>query len=512
MDFRNLLLAGVWLGCVKPAVNSILQPVLDKLYSLSTEGVQLKTPNGPKTLKARLLACVFDLPAKAMSLNFTQWNGAYGCNCCLDVGVHESHRRLYLPNAEHKIRCEKDVMRYAGEAVCKNRPVYGVKGNSVLTPHLNIVKDIPIDYMHAVLEGVTKTLLCKMWMDGRHSNLLFYLARNTKEIDSLLLAIKPPHEFRRSPRCIGTVKYWKASELRAFLLCYAISVLMEFLPADYIHHLSLLVKSIHILLSGTIHSADLRHAKCMLSTFYRTAPLLYPNELCTMNVHSLIHLCDSVQRCGPLWAISCFGFESMNGDLKRHCHGTRNVLPQLVRNVRFHQTISRQKKSKSSDGIRGRIVHKPLKSKYISALEARDLPISNTTLPVFPRYKLKGVVYHVWSEKRLRNSSTCRFLGVDGLILYGSIRCFCLCDKKPIAIIATFLSVRDTIDSLRAASTVQELNDYSMVNPCIYSAEKLSTSWDIQAVPISSIMVKCVHVPSQLCDYIIPLPNTYEHH
>lgn len=110
----------------------------------------------------------------------------------------------YLPDEGHVLRSEQDVTRSASQAIRLNRPVHGVKGVSVFTPYLNIVKDIPIDYMHAVLEGVTRTLLCKMWMDGRHRNLRFYLLQSVKQIDELLLAIKPPHEFRRSPRCIQT--------------------------------------------------------------------------------------------------------------------------------------------------------------------------------------------------------------------------------------------------------------------------------------------------------------------
>lgn len=497
---------------MKPDVSIILKPVLDRIYSLSTEGIQITTPIGPKNLKARLLACVCDLPAKAMTLNFNQWNGEYGCNNCLDFGVTVSHRRLYLPGEKHDLRSEQDVSKCVRETAHTNRPVHGVKGPSVLTPFLNIVKDVPIDYMHAVLEGVTRTLICKMWMDGRHHNLRFYLSKEVKQINKLLLAIKPPHEFRRSPRCIKTVKYWKASELRAFLLYYAIPILVEFLPADYIHHLNLLVKAIHILLSSAIPSAALHNAKRMLSAFYRIIPLLYPLELCTMNVHSLIHLCDSVQRCGPLWSTSCFGYESMNGHLKKHCHGTGNVLPQLIRNVRFHQKISEQKRSMSSiDGVRGRIKHKLLPTEHISALQAGLFPISSSSVPVFSRYKLNGVVYQVWNNNRLRNSSTCKFKRANGMTAYGSIRCFCLCGKQPIAIIATFSSVKDAFESLRRAS-IAELNSYSMVNSCIYSAEKLSTSLNLHAVLVSSIMTKCVHIPSNSCDYIVPFPNTYEHH
>ena len=35
-----------------------------------------------------------------------------------------------------------------------------------------------------------------------------------------------------------------------------------------------------------------------------------------MNVHLLCHLVDCVTNWGPLWAYSCFTFESFNGQLK----------------------------------------------------------------------------------------------------------------------------------------------------------------------------------------------------
>ena len=44
---------------------------------------------------------------------------------------------------------------------------------------------------------------------------------------------------------------------------------------------------------------------------------------CTMNVHMLKHLPACVANWGPLWAYSCFHFESVNGHLKAHYHGTR---------------------------------------------------------------------------------------------------------------------------------------------------------------------------------------------
>ncbi len=248
-----------------------------------------------------------------MALNLTQWNGRFGYTYCLDEGSQVSHVRLYLPDDAHNTRSEKHVRECAGKAT-KGSPVFGVKGPSVFTPYLNIVKDTPIDYMHAVLEGVTKTMLQKFWLNGKYRGRRFYLLSHIKNIDSTLLEIKPPHEFRRSPRSLEkSGKYWKASELRAWLLYYCIPILFDLLPTDYILHLSLLVKAMHIFLGSEISSNDLSVAQRMCIVFYENILSLYPAEICTMNVHSLVHLSQSVKNFGPLWAYSSFGFESMNG-------------------------------------------------------------------------------------------------------------------------------------------------------------------------------------------------------
>ena len=227
MDLRNLLLAGIWLGPVKPDMSIILQPILDKIHVLHDKGMPILTPAGPKCLRAKLLCCVFDLPARAMALNLTQWNGRHGCTHCLDEGTQVSHVRIYLPDDQHVPRTEIEIFKCATSA-CRSSPVLGVKGLSVLSPYLNIVKDTAIDYMHAVLEGVTRTMLKKFMLNGQYKNHRFYLFKEVKQIDEMLLCIKPPHEFRRTPRSIEkTLSYWKASEFRAWLLYYSIPILLS---------------------------------------------------------------------------------------------------------------------------------------------------------------------------------------------------------------------------------------------------------------------------------------------
>ena len=65
--------------------------------------------------------------------------------------------------------------------------------------------------------------------------------------------------------------------------------------------------------------------------------------MCTPNVHSLIHLCASVRQLGPLWAYSCFGFENMNGMIKRDQHGCRNFLPSLTNAICMKISLSLHK-------------------------------------------------------------------------------------------------------------------------------------------------------------------------
>ena len=49
----------------------------------------------------------------------------------------------------------------------------------------------------------------------------------------------------------------------------------------------------------------------------------------SMNLHGLIHLPDVVKSLGPLWAHSCFPFESANGEMLKLFHGTTCVEKQV---------------------------------------------------------------------------------------------------------------------------------------------------------------------------------------
>jgi len=50
----------------------------------------------------------------------------------------------------------------------------------------------------------------------------------------------------------------------------------------------------------------------------------------SINIHSLLHLPETVKNLRPLWAHSCFAFEAANGELLNLFHGSQAVEKQVL--------------------------------------------------------------------------------------------------------------------------------------------------------------------------------------
>ena len=175
--------------------------------------------------------------------------------------------------------------------------------------------------------------LLKVWFDSRFHREVLYVGSHVKEVDGALLKLHPPHEFTRPPRSISKhLHYWKASELRNWLLFHSLPLLVDILPALYWHHYSLIVCAMHIMLSDSIMLSQLDAAELMLNEFCCLLPELYGEASCTANAHLLSHLTKYmyVRLWGPLWTHSAFGFESKNGHLKTLFHSKHDILHQLM--------------------------------------------------------------------------------------------------------------------------------------------------------------------------------------
>lgn len=97
-------MAGLWYGTTKPDMGLFLKPLTEALKQLYNEGmsgfrllplpsafaigVTVMLPDKSIVLCCATLLCTTcDLPARAMILNMTNFNGFYGCCYCLQPGM-----------------------------------------------------------------------------------------------------------------------------------------------------------------------------------------------------------------------------------------------------------------------------------------------------------------------------------------------------------------------------------------------------------------------------------------
>ncbi|KAJ8050034.1 hypothetical protein HOLleu_03062 [Holothuria leucospilota] len=199
----------------------------------------------------------------------------------------------------------------------------GVKPNPsllLLLPKFDIVRDFPVDYMHAVCEGVVDKL--SLWFESSYNQQPWYIGRRIREMDERIVGIVPPSEVTRLPASPSKRAYCKASEFRCWLLFYCLPIFNGILATPYLKHLVLLIQSIWLLNQTKISVPDIGKAYSLLTTFVRKMEQLYGAEHMSFNNHILLHLPNTVLNWGPLWASSCFLFEGYNRTLKSLFHGT----------------------------------------------------------------------------------------------------------------------------------------------------------------------------------------------
>ena len=527
-----ILLAGIWFGPTKPKMSVILEPILAEIMELNILGTEVETTGGKKTIRTKLILSVFDLPAKCTAVNMKQFNGRYGCLYCNHPG--ESLMKgctIYRPGTSCELRTHESVNRHAEEALKSGEAAEGIKGYSILSKYIDVVDDIPIDYMHAVLEGVVKQIT-GMWFNSKHHKSSFYIGNRVKEVDRMLVKIKPPSHFRRSPRPVATtLKFWKANEYRAWLLFYSMPIVEKFLPSEYVHHWSLLVWSMHILTSSAIEVQLLPIVDQAIDTFYALIPNLYGLQVCTANIHSLTHLTGFVKKWGPLWAYSLFGFENMNGHIRKTFHGTRQIVDQLVFCVKAEQSLYFQIKNQptvamdflssynkdynSSLHFEGKSKKVPLPKAIHDALQNFTGGVLNGQRIVVSRLRKNCIVFQsefFVNQNRVTDSSVCSFRKCNGEVGLARILVFDAALK--VAVIRPYQVLSETVPNLRVARTQNlktacqkiSLKDYfSVVTPLPNSS--------LIVLPITDILSPCVSISlPQSKEILVFIPNDYELH
>ena len=538
MNAENVLLCGVWLGSTKPIVNLLLKPITKFLQRLSTLGVVIETSKGIATVRAKLVMGIFDLPAKAAVLCAKQFNGKFGCSVCLHPGKRLSNNsRIYLPDKVYPQRTHAQIIADAKVAEGTNSCIKGIMCTTPFSSTLDVVNCIPVDYMHAVLEGVTQWLM-KSWFDSKQHSKPYYIGRQVNKIDEHLLKLRPPSEFSRPPRSIKKhLNYWKASEFRNWLHFYSLPILLNYLPSLFWHHFALLVCSMHILLSDSITVEQIDAAEQMLVDFCLLLPQLYGEKSCTANAHLLTHLGKYVRLWGPLWTHSAFGFENKNGRLKHLFHGNSKIFHQLVFNIDVTctlQTVHTQLSKCESEEVLEYLANPYRKNrvqigehtyvvglcKVVSASTEQSIALERSgNIEVFFRMLKSGVMYHCTSYSRATsgkrdNTYCCYRHSSDNSIRFGQIELFA-CTPEPYALLRELNPLDTTIINQAGHPCRTSLLHYQEADLLSMYIVPVNISTELSpltAVSVNNIVSKLVLVSVSNRHYCIVQPNSIERH
>ncbi|KAJ8671106.1 hypothetical protein QAD02_002365 [Eretmocerus hayati] len=395
---ENMLLAGLWFGPTKPEANLFMNSFRKCLRELYKEVTMVILDTAIKIRAViicgtSVIICgTCDLPAKAHFLNMKLYSGFFGCKVCKLRGERLNGVQNYPYSRNCEMRNTDESLKQAEEALEKHKDkkknkkepndVCGVKGPTGLAKIVyKYIETTAIDVMHCAYVGLTKRL-GTFWFGSEHHDQAFSLTRFLTIINKRLSEITPPNFVTRLPRSISDIAYWKAFELKVFLLTYSLPLLHDIMDQRYFNHHTLLVYGLYLLNQESISTQMIDLAEKLLNEYVSQFGLLYGDDHMNCNLHLLLHLPEIVRCFGPLWVVSCFPFENMNGVLKKLVHGTKYAETQICSSVALFLDHAELKRKYSKEGS-------PVHSFCIDLESSRRLKVEKISKNIFAVGKLK---------------------------------------------------------------------------------------------------------------------------
>lgn len=208
-------------------------------------------------------------------------------------------------------------------------------------PHLGLVSNIALDYMHLICLGIVKKMIL-LWMSGSLAVRINVQAKDNISQALINLRSAVSKEFLRRSRSLNEIAYWKATEFRQFLLYTGPIVLKTVLNRNVYTNFLTLHVAISILISPmlTKNKNNVDYAEKLLQHFVDLFQKIYGKEYMFHNVHNLLHLSNEVRQFGPLDFFSSFRFENFLQILKSFLRKTEKPLQQVIRRYTERRTKS----------------------------------------------------------------------------------------------------------------------------------------------------------------------------
>lgn len=388
-QFKNLLFCMLYYGDQKPNFQKYLSLLVDQLHSISFIYANY-------TVKVKVITLCADLPAKALCLNISQFNGYYGCPMCLIRGEYNSelHRMLYPFDDSSPLRDQMSHQMHINQTSVDNQ-CYGVKGSTPLS-RVMPVPNLPFDSMHLLYLGVVRSIL------------LHILSRryiDEKNVDVLLRNIKVPVSFKRKPRSLKYKMKFKATEWQHIIL-YFFCIFFECEHNIIKILVSAMATFIHLLNKPFVTDTDCENASRLIALFRSSALEMFGQCIQSFSMHALQHLASQVKYFGALWSSSAFTFESSFFHLKRYVTGTRNEGNLIVKrflqsrafSTHIHPISTHVNNSVSVLGSTSNICN-------FKSLDPYGKSFSPSSVFIF-RFKVNDLVFHSYAYCKKRSSAS----------------------------------------------------------------------------------------------------------
>jgi len=331
----NMLMLGAWFGVEKkPDFRVFLKPLAAQMNKLRIP-FQVETPSGAVQASFRLLTKTADNPAKEDIINYLSTT----CGICQQAPVFVANVNGVatiptFPKLEQPavMRTTLNILQDSVAAHQVRAPSHGIKGPVPMIQFQGVDLVLPLDYQHNFCLRVMAKLL-ELWFGEANGGKPFSRRDQVRVFDRKMTDTRPPEFISRQPQPYSKIKYWKAVEYRNVLLYYGPLVLKGVVTDAQYRHFMLLSAGLAIFLGQSISPAQRQLAQGMLNKFVGEFAALYGQRFMSKTVHSLLHVEYCVLKTGPLWATSCFPFESIYHHLLKMIHGTQYVLEQVCSSV-----------------------------------------------------------------------------------------------------------------------------------------------------------------------------------
>ena len=167
------------------------------------------------------------------------------------------------------------------------------------------------DSLHTIYAGAFKQLL-RLLFAYEHRSQSWSLYKKIDRIDELLFHVQTPSTTQRRFRSIQYISQYKASEYRC-LFHFGIPVILESMKENDSKNLLLsFITAINLASADYVTNETIEIVEKLLHYFVRRFQEIFGIRHMSSNIHSLLHVHESLKFVGPLWFYSTFSFEGKN--------------------------------------------------------------------------------------------------------------------------------------------------------------------------------------------------------